>query len=117
MKGVSRGRYPVSTGVLFQETVYLTKKAQASAFKEAGYPEDDILEYPYIIQYADFANIPLKQAADDILFKARLDDELLAKTELIRLKYFNAIRSARTVEEVAPIYEAFTRESYRNALV
>jgi hypothetical protein len=117
MRGISIARYPFSTGVLFQESVYVTKKAQAEECKRSGYPEDEIMQYPYVLQYADFAGLTLRQAADDILFKAKLDDELLAKTELLRLKYFNAVKRADRVEELEELYEAFMRESFKNALV
>jgi hypothetical protein len=117
MRNISVARYPVSTGVFLQEDVYAVKKMQAAAFRDAGYPEDEILEYPYVVQYADLEDLTLRQAADDILFKARLDEELLAKTESLRLKYFKAVKKATSVDELGAIYEAFIRESYKNALV
>lgn len=110
-------RYSVRTGLEFQETVYITKKMQAYAFRDTGYPEEKVFEYPYVVQYADFAGLSLKAAADDILFKAKLDDELLAKTELLRLKYFNAIKNAKTPNDLPAIHEVFVRECYKNALV
>jgi hypothetical protein len=94
MASLSRARYAYSSGVLFQETVYLAKELQARAFMDSGYDEAHIMEYPYVIQYADYAGISLKQAADDILFKAKLDTDGLTKTEFLRLKYFNLIKRA-----------------------
>lgn len=105
-------RYPVRTGIDFQETVYLVKRMQAQAFKDAGFDEDFIHEYPYVLQYADFAEIPLKQAAEEILFKAKLDDEILAQSELLRLRYFNKVKNASTPEELPPITAAFVKDCY-----
>lgn len=114
---LSEARYKVRTGIEFQETVYLTKKWQAQRFKDLGYNENSIMEYPYVLQYADFAGITLKQAADDILFKASLDDQHLANTELLRLRYFNKIRDATKPEQLPPIMEEFKRDCFINAKV
>lgn len=110
-------RYPVMTGIWQQETVYINKRLQAIAFRDAGYPEDVAPNYPYVLQYADLTGSTLRQAADDIIFKAKLDEDFLAKTELLRLKYFRLVREAEKPEEVAEAYKAFVRESYKNALV
>lgn len=110
-------RYPVRTGIDFQETVYLTKKMQAQRFKDNGYDESAILEYPYVLQYADHTGIPLRQAAEDILLKASLDDQLLAKTELLRLKYFNLVKGADDPKKLPNMYQEFIRECFVNARV
>lgn len=112
MRQITQARFKVTTGIEFQETVYLTKKQQAQAFKDAGYDESSILQYPYVLQYADFAGMSLKEAADEILFKANLDDEYLASTELLRLKYFSKIRDVTSAEELRPILEEFHRDCY-----
>ena len=104
---IHRARAEFAMGIVFQETIYLAKKIQAQAFKDSNYDEDRILEYPYVLQYADYVNIPFKQAADDILFKAKLADEGLAKTELLRLTYFNAIKSAPSVEDLQRVLKKF----------
>jgi hypothetical protein len=107
---LSIARYPVWRGVLMQEYVYAKKRDQALAFFNAGYPEEQAMFYPYVLQYADLVGMPLREAADEILFKANLDDEYLAKTELLRLKYFRLIRAATTPEEITPIVESFRRD-------
>lgn len=117
MISLSRARSPVATGVDFQETVYLTKKAQAKAFKDSGYDEERLLEFPYVLQYMDFAKVSSVAAADEILFKAALDDQLLANTELTRLRYFKKIKEASSAERIAEIYIEFLRDMYRNAEV
>jgi len=117
MNNISFARYPVATGIAFQETVYLEKKMQARAFRNSGYNEDMIMEYPYVVQYADFAGLSLRQAADDILLKAKFDDEILAKTELLRLKYFDKVRRAESVEELRKVAKDFIRVCYVNAKV
>lgn len=111
---LSVSRYAMWRGPILQETVYLTKRQQAQAYRDDGYPEGDILRYPYVLQYADFAGLTAQSAADEILFKARLDDELLARTEFLRLKYFNLIRDVGKVDEIAGILRTFRRETYRD---
>lgn len=91
----------------FQELIYMAKKQEANLFKGLGYPEKDILEYPYILQYAEYKNISLKQATDEILFKAKIGDTTLARTEILRLKYFNKIKEAKTKEEVEKAFKEF----------
>lgn len=109
--------YKVRTGFEFQETVYLTKKLQAQKFKDSGYDENVIMEYPYVLHYADYAGIPLKEAADDILFQAKLDDQHLANTELLRLRYFNKVRDATKPEQLPAIFEEFLRDCYINVKI
>lgn len=110
-------RYTVWKGPLMQEAIYLTKKMEAEKFRDAGYPEDKILSYPYVLQYADFAGFTMREAADEILFKARLDDEFLAKTELLRLRYFNSIRNAATSDDITRVLTEFRREIYGKRLI
>ncbi len=105
-------RHNARTGLDFQETVYMTKKMQALDFKRAGYPEDSIIDYPYVLQYADYAKLSLRQAADDIIFKSKLSDEILAQTELLRLKYFNRLKAATSMEEIPEIIEQFTKDCF-----
>ena len=109
---INVARYKVRMGLGLQETVYLTKKIQAQRFKDSGYDEGTIMEYSYVLQYADYAGISLKEAADDILFKARLDDQFLANTELLRLRYFNKIRNAANSGQLPGVMEEFMRDCY-----
>jgi hypothetical protein len=115
MLSLAAARVKIATGIPLQETVYMTKKLQAQRFKDSGYNEDNILAYPYVLQYADVAQIPLAAAADEILLKARLDDDVLSKTEMIRLAYFDRVRRATTPEDIPNILKEFDRESYMNA--
>lgn len=100
-----------------QEIVYWAKKTQAKAFKNSDYDDALIGQCPYILQYADYAGISLQEAADDILFKAKLDDDKLEKTELLRIKYFNKVRKATSSEELTAIWEEFKLECRVNAQV
>ena len=112
MRELSFVRGKIWTGVAFQETVYAEKQREAGKFRNAGYREEDIMEYPLIVQYADFAGTSLREAADDILFKAKLDLEHLAKTELLRLRYFKKIREAKDPAELREISMALYRDCY-----
>jgi hypothetical protein len=109
-------RYPVWRELILQETIYLNKKAQAQKYKDHGYPENETVKYPYVVQYAEFSGLPMREAAEEILFKAQLDDERLAKTELLRLKYFNLIQQA-TDHQLKTILEQFRTELYGSGAV
>jgi len=101
------------TGVRFQEEIiYPAKRLQAQKFKDDNYQEDSLEQYPYVTQYADFANLSLKQAADDILFKSDLGDQTLINTELLRLKYFKKVRGASTPDQVDSITKEFLGDCF-----
>jgi hypothetical protein len=108
---ISTARALLFTGVLLQESVHLTKKAQAQAFRDAGYPQGR-LHYPYVLQYADAVGTTMRQAADEILLKAQLDDEVLARTEAIRLKYFDLVKTAQ-LDTIAAIVKDFRVEMHK----
>lgn len=114
---LSSVRYEVATGVMFQESVYLSKRLQANEFRNSGYDEKLIANYPYVFQYADFLEIPFNQAADEILLKAKFDDDLLAKTELLRLMYFDKVKKAKTTTQLDSIVSDFVRVCFINAQV
>lgn len=100
----------------FQPTTYVLKRMQAEKFKSSGYDETIEPEVPFVAQYADFADLSMKQAADDIIFKAKLDQDMLLRTEGIRLKYFRLLRDSATPQEVMKVVEDFRRENYFNSL-
>jgi hypothetical protein len=103
-------RFPVLRGVLGQELVYAAKRAQAQHYKD--HPKRDVLNYPYVLQYADLSSLTPHQAADEILFKAHLDDEVLLRTEFIRLKYFELINDATKMDDFEPIIKDFRHDAY-----
>lgn len=116
MKGINYTRYQFRRGVEFQESVYLAKRLEAKDFMERESGENVAHEYPYLMQYADFADIPLRQAAEDILFKARLEDTYLVKTEYLRIKYFNATKNETDPAKIPAIIKEFNRECYTSNL-
>ena len=105
-------RYPVANGLGMQETVYITKKMQAQRYKDAGCPKEP-LAYPYVLQYSEHSGLTMRAAADEILFKAQLDDEVLLKTEGFRLKYFNLLKDIIDVAQLDPLIHDFRRELFR----
>lgn len=117
MGEINESRRKVGNGLFFQDRVYLMKENQARDFSGSGYNENDILKYPYVLQYADYKNISLRQAADDILLKAQIANDHLAKTELLRLKYFDKVRGAQAVDDLERVRSDFIRECYVNAQV
>lgn len=104
-------------GLQFQSIIYFAKKLQAQAFRDSGYDEQKALASPYVLQYANHAGISPRQAADDILLKAKFTDDILMKTEMLRLKYFGKVRKAATVGELDAIHQEFVRDFFVNAQV
>ena len=110
-------RNMLRSDVSLQETVYLAKRMQAEAFKFSGYDEAKILEYPFVLQYAELAGLSYRTAADEILFKSRLADEVLAKSERLRLKYFDAVKKADTPKELEVMRRQFLTEFFVNTII
>ncbi len=97
---ISRSRMKLDTGVEMAETVLRLKRDEASRFKESGYDESRIFEFPYLMQFAEYSGIPYSAIADDILLAARMDEEVLVKTEISRVKYVELVQRAKTVADV-----------------
>lgn len=116
MQVISNMRLDVNNGVSYQETVYMDKRSQAQQFKAAGFPEAEVDKYPYIAQYAQFANTTPKIATEGILIKSRMDEEVLTRTELLRLRYFKKIREAKTKDSIEQIVLDLLRDNGANAL-
>ncbi len=93
-------RLAPATMIQEQGVVYLDKRDQALAFKAAGYDAAKLPEYPYVEQYAAIAERTPRQAADEIIFQARLRDDVLQKSETVRLKFMAKIRDARSAAEL-----------------
>jgi hypothetical protein len=115
--GINVARYNVRTGCDFQEIIYLQKRMQAQRVKDSGCDPDIALQCPLVLQYADYMGDSLRQAVHDILFKAKMDDEVLAKTEILRLRYFDRIKMAETADELENAYGEFLAECFVNPRV
>jgi hypothetical protein len=107
---VNRSRDKVNAGLLFQETIYATKRRQAQLLKDAGFDEALADSAPYVVQHADETGMSLRDAAGDILFQAQLFYEHLEKTEKVRLALFRKIKRAKTTGELDQIMERFYKE-------
>ena len=110
---ISSIRVSGCSSIAMQESVYAAKKMQAQRYRDADYPDDDLLEYPYVLQYADLVGFSMRAAADEILFKARLSEDVLLKTEFFRLKYFELLKNTMEVALIDPILIAFHRDFYK----
>ena len=110
IRKINLARFDLRSGIEMQDLVYLRKHDEARRFKESGYDEDTAHVYPYVLQYADFMAISPKEAAEDILFKARLADDELLKTELLRLRYWKRIRESNDPVEIPAIIKDFRRD-------
>jgi hypothetical protein len=113
INNISHSRFRKGTGIAQQEYVYILKRIEAEKFRDSNYDEEKLLEYPLVLQYAEFADITPRVAADEILFKARLHDEDLVKTELMRMKYFKLIKEIKTPEEAPLVQKEFMKEFYK----
>jgi hypothetical protein len=109
-------RNPANTGYAYQETVYFIKRQQAQTFKDAGYDESRIREFPYVEQYADFRKLSYKAAADDILLAAKVMQEVLLNTEALRLKYFKKMKEITSLDEFDAFWKEYESEAYAHAL-
>ena len=108
-KDISLARMRTWGGVMFQDTVYIIKRIQAQACKDSGYDELRSFEWPFVVMSADESNVDLKTAADEILLKAAMNDEILARTEQIRLHAMNRLKQTRDPNEIPEILKETSR--------
>src|SRR5215510_3087448 len=104
---IATARYNQASGLLLQEEVYAAKLQEARDWRAA--PKGD---YPFIKQYAELAGLSVNVAAQEILLKAKMATDELAKTEYFRLKYMRRLRQA-SLAEIDPLRVAFREEFYR----
>jgi hypothetical protein len=109
-------RISFSQNMPYQETVYFIKKTQAMDFRKSGYDESLIMNYPYVAQYADFADISMQQSADNILFRAQLYEDRLLRNESLRLKYYNAVKEMHSQKQESALFKGLYHELYGNSL-
>ncbi len=109
------GRHNVWSGLPMQESIYMAKRLQAQRYKDKRCPKDDF-NYPYIRQFAELSGLTMRAAADEILFKAQLDDYVLAKSELIRMKYFRLLKDAKDIDGVEQVIARFRKGMYTNSI-
>jgi len=109
-------RFPLWSGLILQEQIYQAKKAQAQRYIDQGYPQSERLKFPYILHYAELEQISMKDAADEIAFKARMADETLSKSEFLRMKYFNAVRDTPNHEDVELLTEELRKVLFKSEL-
>lgn len=102
----------LSTGMSLQERVYSRKREQAQLFKETEGAMHKPSDFFYLQQYADIANISLPEAADDILFKAKLEDEKLSLSEFLRLKFTRQLAAAKDEREIFAVRDRFISALY-----
>lgn len=106
---INRLRDRVDTGLTMQPLIYAQKEAQARMLQQSGFDERRASEAPYVVQYAETSNTTLEHAANEILFHAQLDRELLEKTERARLTLFKKIKFATSAKELKDIMATFYR--------
>jgi hypothetical protein len=100
-------RSKIHRGIPLQERVYMDKENEARMLQESNFDESLVTKAPYVAQYAELYEIPLKQAAETILLKAQLDRDLLVKTERTRLSLLKKIREATTAQEIDATLASF----------
>ena len=104
-------RSKVNTGFLAQEAIYLKKYLEAQRLVDHTFSEEAVAQSPYTVSYADLCGISVEKAAEEILLQTKLDHEFLAKTELLRLRFFSRLRRATSHTEIKDILAAFRGEA------
>lgn len=111
-------RQSMNTGIYAQSTVHLMKRQEAEKVQQAEREGKKIAgaDYPFVDQYAYLSQISIEQAANDIVFAAKLKQETLLFSERIRMEFFRKIRETQSAEEVADIWKEYISEVYQNSL-
>lgn len=109
---VNHMRSKINTSLWFQESIYSEKVRQArnvlAGEGDAG--RSDSVQY--VAQYAEHCGVPLRQAAEEILFQAQLDHNFLAKTEKIRMALDKNIRRAKSSDEIEACLSEFFKDGF-----
>jgi len=116
MTNIGYARMKFAYDGVLQSFTYSEKEREARECREQKYDELRITEWPYVFQYAKFADISIQAATDEILFKAELRHEALARIETIRLQYMKKIWSLEQIPEIQRIPTDATRELFGNML-
>lgn len=107
---VNSQRNKLVSDLYFQDAIYAEKEREALEFKASGFDERVVPHaMPFLAQYAQSSNIPLKQAAEEILLRAQLDRDHLARTEQVRLALFAKIRSAASAAEMRNVLDTYRK--------
>ncbi|NBV77476.1 hypothetical protein EBR66_04910 [bacterium] len=114
MVALSDTRVRLMKGVDMQETVLSLKREQAKLYLSQT-QEPSVFEIPFVVQYAELEHISLKEAAQRIVFKSQMDEDILLKSEFMRMKYYKKIRHAETLPQLDAIAEEFTLDLYKTA--
>jgi len=114
VRTISLMRSQMLSAIPLQEVVYTAKRLEAERFLKTWKPgqDVDVLEYPYVTQYADLSGLTPQQAANEIFLKVRLYDDRLFKSEYFRLKYMELLRDTHSVGAIDAIVIGFRREVY-----
>jgi len=100
-----------NTGFLAQEAIYLKKYLEAQRLVDQSFSKEAVAQSPYVVSYADLCGISVEKATAEILLQAKLDHEFLAKTELLRLRFFSRVRRAASDAEIIDILASFRSEA------
>ncbi len=114
---ITQSRMRVAHSEKYGELVDYMRREQALAFRKSGYNEEQVKDYLFVFQYAQVKKISSREAADEIIFHFGLFEAALWQTEEIKLKYFDLISNAATIEENNKIFQDFIREYYLNSHV
>jgi len=96
-------RARIDTGLILQEYVYIGKQLQAQRYADSGFDDKLLPELSYVVQYAREQGISTQKAAELFLFRAQLDHDYLSKIEIVRSKFFDGLRAAKTAEETEEV--------------
>lgn len=107
MEWVNRMRARSYTGFFFQESIYAKKEQQARELRARDHTEEAARKAPYVVQYAEDRGISLRAAADEIIFQAEQDSDILLRSEKTRLELLRKIRAAKSPHEVDAMLEAY----------
>jgi hypothetical protein len=114
---VTRARNRFAPSEKYADLVEILRRDQAVKFRDAGYDESMIQDCLFVFQYAQVKKMTPQEAAEEIIFRFKLFEASLWKTEEIRMKYYDLFSNAKTVEETHEFFQEFIREYYLNSRV
>lgn len=107
---VSNYRRSTMSSINLQDHVYNFKYEEAKDIIKNEVEVDDVLKYPFVTAYSEFADISLQEAAKRVIFYQESNRAYLAESEAFRLKYTKMFINSNTIEEMESISKDFNVE-------
>lgn len=102
---------------LGQDLIYTSKYLEAKDIIEKNITVDATYEYPFVSSYASLTDVPLQNAAREIILQWQIQSGFLSENENLRIKYTRKIREEKSLSNLKAILISFEEESQKYGIL